>query len=219
MLLCIMGATSPDGIHWTKTNAPLLIEDEAARMAVSTNTQFCDFHRPCLKRHEGKWKLWFDYWNHPNGVCMGYAENKKAFDAPGAFKVKHDLVKAPLIKNWPNPEVIIVDGRYHSFADPTGYPPKQNHSDSAKGWSSRALCEAVSDDGLDWNILGYLPPDSDAAACHVPQALVTSIKEERRLYLFYATQRGGTPEYDYRYNHIRALWKPLSNLTSCKTQP
>ena len=209
MLLCIMGATSPDGIHWEKTQAPLLIENEDARTAPTTNTQPCDFHRPSLMRHEGKWRLWFDYWNHPSGVCMGYAENTNSFDAPDGFKITHDLQEQPLIKNWPNPDVIFVDGRYLSFADPTGYPPTQAHNSSARSWSSRAMCEAVSDDGMNWRIMGYIPPDKDAAACHVAQALVTQINGERRLYVFYATQRGGVPEYDYRYDRIRSIWRKL----------
>ncbi len=208
-LLCIMGATSEDGITWTKTDQPLLIESEAAMTAETTDDHICDFHRPSLMWHEGKWKLWFDYWNHPNGVCMGYAENTGEFGVPGGFQVQHDLRTEPLIKNWPNPDVVLINGVYHAFADPVGYPPTDDSSASARLWSSRALCEAVSDDGLQWRILGYIPPDDDTAACQVPQALVTNIEGEDRLYLFYATQRGGAPVYDFRYNRIRAMWRPL----------
>ena len=140
---------------------------------------------------------------------MAYAENTGAFDAPDGFKITHDLRENPLIKNWPNPDIVYIEGQYHSFADPTGYPPTQAHSSSARSWSSRALCEAVSDDGMNWRILGFIPPDKDAAACHVAQALATQINGERRLYVFYATQRGGAPEYDYRYDRIRAIWRSL----------
>ena len=206
-LLCIMGATSEDGIHWTKTEQPLLIESEEAQNAETTDKHICDFHRPSLMWHEGKWKLWFDYWNHPNGVCMGYAENTGEFGAPDAFVVQHDLRTEPLIKNWPNPDVVIIDDKYHVFADPVGYPPTETHSESARTWSSRALCEAVSTDGLQWRVKGYIPPDDDTPACQVPQTLLTTISGERRLYLFYSTQRGGTPTYDFRYNRIRAIWR------------
>ncbi len=206
-LLCIMGAVSSDGIHWTKTDAPLLIESEAAQQAETTAAHVCDFHRPSLMWDDGKWKLWFDYWNHPHGVCMGYAENTGDFATPGAFKPTHDLRARPLIKNWPNPDVVRINGRYHAFADPTGYPPTSTHSESARMWSSRALCEAVSDDGMTWRILGYIKNDKDAPACHVPQTLLTIISGERRLYLFYAVQRGGNPDYDYRYDRIRAMWR------------
>ncbi len=204
---CVMGAVSEDGLHWTKTDQPLLIESEAARQAACTSEHICDFHRPALMREDDKWKLWFDYWNHPHGVCLGYAENADAFDAPDGFKVQHDLRQEPLIKNWPNPDVVRIDGRYHAFADPIGYPPTSAHSDSARSWSSRALCEAVSDDGMHWRIVGYIRPDADTPACHVPQALLTSINSERRLYLFYSTQRGGEPVYDYRYDRIRTMYR------------
>ena len=78
------------------------------------------------------------------GTCMGYAENTGAFDEPNGFKI----VRAgtdPLIVQWPNPEVVKVGNRYHSFADPPGYPGKRQ---SPSHWTSRQLCEAVSDDGL-----------------------------------------------------------------------
>ena len=37
----------------------------------------------------------------------------------------------------------------------------------------------------------------------MPQTLVTTIDGQKWLYLFYATQRGGSPDYDYRYDRIR----------------
>lgn len=206
MLLCIMGATSEDGIHWTKTNQPLLIESTTAQHAATTSEHACDFHRPSLMRDGGKWKLWFDYWSYPDGVCMGYAENDQAFEQPDGFKPVHDLRK-PLIKNWTNPEVIKVDDKFYCFGDPPGYPPTDDTSDFSRMWSSRQLCEAESEDGLHWKIRGFIPPDSNTPACHVPQAFLTTLSGERRLYLFYATQRGGTPVYDYRYNAIRVLYR------------
>ena len=208
-LLCIMGAVSEDGVQWTKTDQPLLIESEAAQRAATTEEHVCDFHRPSLMWEDGKWRLWFDYWNHPHGVCMGYAENTGAFDHPGGFQVMHDLRAEPLIKNWTNPEEVKVNGQYHVFGDPPGYPPTEDVDAASRLWSSRQLCEAVSDDGLRWRIVGYITPDPDTPACQVPQTLVTTIHGERRLYLFYATQRGGGPPYDYRYNAIRAMYRPL----------
>ncbi|MCX5759254.1 MAG: hypothetical protein NTU83_12250, partial [Candidatus Hydrogenedentes bacterium] len=81
MLLCVMGATSSDGIHWEKTAQPLLIEPKDVQDAADSN-RVCDFHRPSLMWDEGHWKLWFDYWAPTNGVCMGYAENAGEFPAP-----------------------------------------------------------------------------------------------------------------------------------------
>lgn len=207
MLLCIMGAVSEDGIRWVKTESPLLIESETVQQAEDVTEHVCDFHRPSLMRDSGKWRLWFDYWNHPHGICMGYAENPGLFETPGGFVVQHDLRNAPLIRNWPNPNVVKIAGRYHAFADPSGYPPTQAHSPEARMWSSRALCEAVSEDGLKWHLVGYIRPDADAAACHVPETLLTTVSGNQRLYLFYATQRGGQPVYDYRYDRIRGMYR------------
>lgn len=208
MLLCIMGAVSDDGIHWTKTDQPLLIESREAREADHDTALPCDFHRPSLMWDEDRWKLWFDYWNPPHGVCMGYAENTGAFGAADAFRIRHDLREA-LILNWPNPSVVKAGDRYYSFADPSGYPPTDASSAQARGWTTRALCEAVSEDGWNWRIVGYIKPDADAAACHVPQALATKQGDADWLYVFYATQRGGQPVYDYRYDRIRAIRRRL----------
>lgn len=209
MLLCIMGAVSDDGIHWTKTAQPLLIETEEAQHPEMDEGWTGDFHRPSLMWEDGKWRLWFDYWHPERGVSMGYAENTGEFAVPGGFRIMHDLAE-PLLPSWPNPEVVRVGERYHTFADPNGYPPKAGGPD--EGWTSRALCEAVSDDGLHWNVVGFIDPDPDAAACHVPQALVTRVDGKDWLYLFYATQRGRRDRqdlYDYRYDRIKAMRRPV----------
>ena len=138
---------------------------------------------------------------------MGYAENDGTFGAAGGFRVKHDLAK-PLIANWPNPDVIRVGDRYYAFSDPSGYPTTAQ-AGPALGWTSRQLCEAVSDDGVNWRIVGFIAPDADTPACHVPQALVTQRDGSAWLYLFYACQIGGEPTYDYRYDKIRAMRRPL----------
>lgn len=205
MLLCVMGATSKDGITWIKTEQPLLIESPEAQDPASDGGWIGDFHRPSLMWEDGRWRLWFDYWYTGHGLCMGYAENTGGFTEAGGFKPAHDLTK-PLIVNWPNPEVIRVGDTYHAFADPGGYPGQ--FEGPGAGWRSRQLCEAVSEDGLTWEIAGFIAPDPDAAACHVPQALLTRRDGRDWLYLFYATQRGGTElngNYDYRYDRIRAM--------------
>jgi len=152
-------------------------------------------------RHTFAHRMLSGYWSPTKGTCMGFAENTGDFTKSDGFKLLHAGTD-PLIVQWPNPEVVKVGNRYHSFADPPGYPgPRQ----SPNHWTSRQLCEAVSDDGLTWKIVGFIPPNLDAPACHVPQALVTTIDGKRWLYLFYATQRGGEPKYDFRYDHIRAM--------------
>jgi hypothetical protein len=219
MMLCIMGATSSDGVHWTKTEEPLLIEPPEVRHATSDENWIGDYHRPCLLWDEGKWRLWFDYWGtRKNGVCMGYAENTGEFDAPRGFKIVRGGDE-PLIVNWPNPEVVRIGNAYHSFADPSGYSPRVG--EPYEGWRSRAICEAISEDGLDWSIRGFVEPDPDAAACHVPQALVASVGGKEYLHLFYATQRGGNPTYDFRYDRIR-YWRreiPAGGFTGYRQSP
>ena len=201
MLSCVMGATSIDGIHWQKTKQPFLIEPPEMQHPKDGKGWTGEYARPSLMWDQGKWRLWFDYWQPSGGTCMGYAENTGAFDEPNGFKIFRAGAD-PLIVQWPNPEVVKVGNCYHSFADPPGYPGKRQ---SPSHWSSRQLCEAVSEDGLEWKIIGFIPPDDDAPACHVPQALVTTIGGKPWLYLFYATQRGGDPKYDFRYDRIRAL--------------
>jgi hypothetical protein len=166
-----------------------------------------DFHRPSLHWQEGKWQLWFDYWLPGRGVCMGYAENKDSFALPDGFTIQHDLRK-PLIENWPNPEVIQIGHMYHSFSDAPGYPIRKGESP----WRSRQLREAVSEDGMSWKLLDFIPPDEDADACHVPQALVTEVDGRKWLYLFYATQVGykrNDGKYHFQYDRIRSMRRPL----------
>lgn len=207
MVQCIMGATSGDGIHWEKTSQPLLIRKEDTASPKPEPDRIGDFHRPCLRREGGVWKLWFDYWVPGKGACLGLAENSGEFTRANGFALKHDLA-APLLVNWPNPEMVRIGNRWHSFADPGGYPVPRNAKPEAASWMRRQLREAVSDDGIHWQPLDFIPPDADAPAGHVPQALVTEQGGRSWLYLFYATQRGETPNdgrYHYEYDRIRAM--------------
>jgi hypothetical protein len=199
-----------------------------------------DFHRPCLRHENGMWRLWFDYLcplpsaSNPDAakdgdrfqLGMGYAENRGDFLQPGSFVLQHDL-RQPLLDNWPNPEVIKVGHRYHCFADPSGYPVPADWPPDGKGWASRQIREAVSDDGVHWTKLGFIAPDPDTPACQVPQALVTHIDGRAWLYLFNATQVGyrvrtgltglsqptdkpiGSRRYQYEYDRLRAMRRPV----------
>ena len=213
MVQCLMGAVSEDGIHWRKTETPILIRDNDAPEPKPEPGRIGDFHRPCLRLENGKWRLWFDYWLPGKGICMGYAENPGNFMASGGFTIRHDLRK-PLLENWPNPEVIRVGKHYHSFSDPSGWPLPEGTPREAKGWMSRQLREAVSEDGINWQKLDFIPPDKDAAACHVPQALITKCDGQEWLYLFYATQIGFRKDdgkYHYQYDRIRAMRRPTGD--------
>ena len=207
MVQCVMGAVSDDGVHWKSTQQPLLIRAADKPSPKPDPTRIGDFHRPSLQWQGGKWKLWFDYWLPGKGVCMGYADNPGEFEDKGGFSIKHDLRK-PLLDDWPNPEVIRIGSNYHSFSDAGGYPIKPGESH----WKSRQLREAVSSDGLSWKKLAFIPPDKDADACHVPQALVTKVDGREWLYLFYATQIGyrkNDGKYHYQYDRIRAMRREL----------
>jgi predicted GH43/DUF377 family glycosyl hydrolase len=203
MVQCLMGAVSDNGIEWKKTDQPLMIRRQDTADPEPEPGRIGDFHRPTLRWSEGKWRLWFDYWLPGKGVCMGYAENSGAFTQASGFEIQHDL-RTPLIADWPNPEVIQIGETYHSFSDPSGYPIEKGEST----WKSRQLREAVSQDGMTWKRLDFIPPDEDTDACHVPQALVTSLDGQRWLYLFYATQIGyarNDGQYHYQYDRIRVM--------------
>ena len=209
MVQCVMGATSKDGINWTKTEQPLLIRAGDTAKPKPEPGRIGDFHRPCLRFEKGRWRLWFDYWLPGKGVCVGYAEAKKGqFAQKGAFKIKHDL-KKPVLEQWPNPEIVKAGRRYFAFGDPPGYPIKPGES----GWKSRQIRMAVSKDGITWKKLDFIPPDKDADACHVPQALVTKIDGKKWLYLFYSTQIGtrrNDGRYHYQYDRIRAMRREVT---------
>ena len=138
---------------------------------------------------------------------MGYSENTGKFSKKNGFKISHDL-KKPALENWPNPDIIKIGNRYHSFTDPTGYSIKKGQSP----WMSRQLREAVSTDGHNWKKLPFISPDKDASACQIPQTLVTKINGTNYLYLFYATQTGysrNDGKYHFQYDNIRAMRRKI----------
>lgn len=198
-LYCVMGAVSDDGIHWTRSARPLLIYTPEIGGKADANDAYIHgmYHRPSLLFEAGKWRLWFDYWTG-NSVAMGYAEADEAQFMKGGFTVLR-AGEHPLLPEWPNPAVIKAGGKYYSFSDPSGY---------GEGWAGRQLAEAESDDGITWRILGWIPPDPDAPACHVPSPMIHHDDEGTWLVVFYACQIGGVP-YDYRYDRIRYMKRKL----------
>ncbi len=204
MVQCIMGAVSVDGINWKKTKKPLLI-DSYVFPPKANSKRIGDFHRPSLMWDDGKWKLWFDYWNGQSGsVCMGYAENKSDFFEEGAFQIKHDI-NEPLLTNWPNPEVVKIGEMYYSYSDAPGY-----QKFALSDWRSRQIREAISKDGIRWEIKDFVKRN-DESPMHVPQTLVVRKNGKLRQYLFYSIQRGGlwNGQYDYRYKSINAMYRDI----------
>jgi hypothetical protein len=195
-----MGATSPDGIHWTKTKRPILIyrpEIGAQGVGEIGATMFGMYHRPSLMFDQGKWRCWFDYISG-SSLALGYAECPEgSFADPSAWSVVRAGDK-PLLENFPNPDVIRVGNHYYAYSDSGGY--------GSGGWPSRHICEAVSSDGIDWHVLGHIPPEPDVPATHIPEALVLEENGKTKIVVFYACQVGGEP-YDYRYDRIRYMWR------------
>jgi len=199
-ILCVMGASSGDGIRWRKSEMPILLRWEDlgdAPVPQGESHLFGSYHRPSLlyDAEERKFRLWFDYWaGQDRGVAMGYAENVGDFLNPDDWHI----IRAgddPCLPHFPNPNVIRVGDHYLAYAD----PPVPVGEDASHPWRARKITEAVSNDGLEWTILGYIEPDADAPAIHVPEALVWG----EFIYLFYACQIGGETVYDYRYDRIR----------------
>lgn len=194
MICCIMGATSIDGIHWKKTEKPLLIAAVDNKYPPDPcPDRIGDFLRPSLlwDEIENIWKLYFDYYNASlTGVNTGMAENKGDF-ATGTFEFVHALDK-PLLTNWPNPEVVKIGSCYFSFGDPPGYTDATAPAgkEVSIGWQERQLSMAQSVDGIVWEKKYYIKPDSGIDAEHVPQTLVCKRDGKWWLYLFYATQVG-----------------------------
>jgi hypothetical protein len=206
VLSCVMGATSSDGISWTRTTNPILSNPNDIGLPVGTNADYGDYHRPSLMFDQGKWKLWFDYWHPQYGTTMGYAECPEAgFTASAQWTI----IKAgtnPALANFPNPDVIKVGQKYYAYADPVGY--------GDNGWMDRHIAEAVSEDGLNWSCTGHIPVDSDSdeQATHVPEAFTIKIGHRTLIVIFYARQAGGddtgqSPGYDFRYKDIRYCWR------------
>ncbi len=205
-IYCVMGATSADGIYWQRTSAPLLVygPEISGGASESDATRWGMFHRPSLMLENGYWRLWFDYWLAADGgVSMGYAETPEAQFTEGKFQVLF-AGDNPLLKQWPNPSVVKAGCKYYSFSDATGY---------GSGWPSRQIVEAESDDGLNWTITGYIPPDSDSPADQVPEATVITENGYTWLVVFYACQIGGDP-YDWRYNRIRYMKRMVDDCSA-----
>ena len=208
---CVMGAVSEDGVNWTRSEQPIAIhplelevrQTAAARagLPAGTGVERCgSYHRPSLLFDDGRWKLWFDYHDVAPTVSpsiVGYAEaDPEDFMKPGGFRLVRVPGEHPVKLNFPNPDVIRVGDVYHAFGDP--------HVDSADAWTSRKITHALSDDGLDWTVVGHVEADSDCPAMMVPVAHLLEQDGRRWLAVWYACQRGGQP-YDFRFDRIRMM--------------
>lgn len=205
-LLCIMGAASDDGVTWTRSRSPILAhagDFGAPNVSGAEAHMHGSYHRPSLLHEGGRFRLWFDYWaGDRDGCSMGYAECRGDFLTPANWKVVR-AGSTPALRQFPNPDVVRVGSRLYAYGDP---PEGSTHP-----WTARKITEAVSKDGLSWTILGHIRPEADAAALHVPEALVVRSGRKATIHLFYACQIGGEP-YDYRYDRIRRMERSITGV-------
>jgi hypothetical protein len=183
---CVMGAVSEDGIEWQKSKAPLLIWEkeleEGWKAGEPTPPSMGGYHRPSLlwDDEENLWKIWFDYYLPGTFLSMGYAVNRTDFMEPGNWKVIR-AGEEPLLRNWPNPEVVKIKGRYYAFSDAP-------HFGTARGGpqNDRRIVMAVSETGLDWRIIGHILPEDERFGTHLPQTYVEETDGTLYLYIFYS---------------------------------
>ena len=193
-----MGAVSEDGLHWVKSNAPVLVYQPNIGQPPESPGGYTHpsglYHRPSLMFEDGRWKAWFDSYTDKH-FTMLYAENSGDFAQPADWKVIRGMDN-PCIREFPNPDVIKIEDVYFVFADPGGHPEA--------GWATRKTTWAVSLNGRDWKMVGYMQADGDVQANHVPEAFVESEDGVTWIYLTYGAQ---VPK-DYRYDRIRMKrWK------------
>ncbi len=203
---CIMGAVSEDGINWTPTSYPILIDPRNIGQKPERPGEYMHpygiYHRPSLMREGKVWRLWFDCWTGKD-MPMGYAENHGDFMNPSDWKILRGIDN-PVLENYPNPDVVKIKGVYFAYSDPGGYTPLMPTYPSLqakflKHWASRKICESVSLNGLDWVPLGFIERDSDGQANQVPVAYVEKEGDASWIYVNYGLQVFG----DYRQDRIR----------------
>lgn len=205
-ILCVMGATSRDGLHWQKSPEPILIHREdlgAPSVPGGESHLLGSYHRPALMREGDRWRLWFDYWGgNDRGVSLGLAENTGDYLMPGDWKVLA-AGETPLSDQWVNPDMIKVRNVYFSYSDAPAL--KEGHV-----WTNRKIAEAISLDGRRFVMLGHVDPPAGVAAAHVPQALLVHRDGTDWLYVTFGRQIGGEP-YDYRYDTIGMMRRTLTD--------
>ena len=209
----IYGAVSTDGFTWTKSPAPMLVY--SAENSSPDPVNFGNYARPTLLYENGTFKMWFDYWTTAWGTSMGYAEFVSQTPSRNSFlNGTFTPIRAgnnPVITDWTNPDVIRVGNTYYSFAvavEPH-LTPRGSHTSDPNGamWQGQYIVEATSPDGINWNVVGYIDSDSDCGATSLPRAYVVG----NTMYLTYACQRGGTPQYDFRFKEIRRMSRPITS--------
>lgn len=207
---CIMGAVSEDGIHWTRSEKPLLVwEGEKGYVeAEDRNSWYGGHQRPSLMFEDGIWKMWFDYKENQ----IGYAQCEGDFLTGQWTEVRGG--SQPLLTGV-DFDVVKIGSVYYAYGDPyiDWYKIKDDeipyYSDDASKWSQRQIVEYQSLDGINWTATGWFRPDEGYDAIQIPQVFLDH--KENRVCIFYATQRGKRESsyYDWRWDNIRMMYKDV----------
>ena len=77
--------------------------------------------------------------------------------------------------------MVKINGRYYAFSDAP-------HFGTALGGpqNDRRIVMAVSDNGLDWRVIGHILPEDKRFGTHLPQTYVEETDGTLYLYLFYS---------------------------------
>lgn len=211
---CIMGATSVDGINWTKSEAPIMIwEREYIDGWIAGDPcppSTGGYHRPSIiwDEEENKWKMWFDYYLPGTFLSMGYAVNNGDFMDPQDWQLIH-AEETPHLRDWPNPEVVKINGKYYAFSDVPGFGSSRGGPQN-----DRQIVMAVSDNGWDWRVVGKMLPEDKKYGTHLPQTYVDTENGEEYLYVFYSmVVQEDLPKYS-KTNFMKIPVKTLEDIVT-----
>lgn len=183
----VMAAISDDGLHWTKSDVPVLSYSPQWGQEIGDSGEYWhplgSYARPSLMFEDGKFKVWFDAVQ--NGLFnMLYAENTGDFLASDDWNIVRGLDN-PLLPSFPNPEVIKIDDIYLAFGDPPHPEGRET------GWGARKITWAASLNGHDWKLLGHMKADAGWQATLVPEAIAVKEDSDIWVYLNYGTMIHG----------------------------
>ena len=216
---CIMGATSTDGIHWTKSESPLVVWDKEKGFneVVYAKDYLGGHQRPSILYENGVWRMWYDVRYNE----YGYAECEGDFMDASAWTEIYNGENPYRYQDGRKFHVVDIDvekvgNMYYAYADPyiSWYgiidEALAYYEDDPSNWAGRQIVEYQSSDGIHWEATGYFRPDSEYDSIQIPQ--IFHDEKNGRLCLFYATQRGKleSDTYDWRWDNIRVMTKSLS---------
>lgn len=216
---CIMGATSVDGIHWTKSESPLVVwNKEKGFNEIAYPKEYLGGHqRPSILYEDGVWRMWYDVRYNE----YGYAECEGNFMDPSAWTEIYNGENPYRYEDGRKFHIVDIDvekvgNTYYAYADPyiSWYGIIDNtlayYEDDPGNWAGRQIVEYQSSDGIHWEATGYFRPDSEYDSIQIPQIFFDAKND--RLCLFYATQRGKltSDTYDWRWDNLRVMTKSLN---------